>query len=247
MITTWPSIAAREEEARDGIKNSSLLIVGSPVYGGHAPGPLMRFIKGIPRGNGKPALAYVSYGVVSKGSSLYRMAKSLDGLGYHVLGLAEVLAAHSMMFRTGKPLGKGHPGEDDWKVLRTWVEELAPRLESVGGGSLDYSAVRPPRCIDRALDATFYTPQVMHYAMPPKRFRKDRCIDCGACRKACPVGRLDRLPVIDKSISCIDCYSCVRSCEQGAFTAPMWVARPVLRLFSKVEGIGEKQATRYYI
>ncbi len=237
----------REEEVREGIRTSSLVVVGSPVYGGHAAGPLMSFTKGIPHGNGKPALAYVSYGVVSKGSSLYRMAKSLDGLGYHVLGLAEVLATHSMMFRASNPLGKGRPGEEDREVLRTLVEELAPRLDGVDGGSMDYSAARPPRLIDRVLDTTFYTPRVMHYAMPPKRFRQDRCIDCGACRKACPVGRLDKLPVIDKSIKCLDCYSCVRSCEQKAFTAPMWVASPVLRLFSKVEGTGEKQATRCYI
>jgi len=236
----------REGELREGMGQADLLLVGSPVYAGHILRPLREFLGSAPRGKGKPALAYVCYGAVSKGGSLWHLAKALDGLEYRVIGLAEVIGEHSMMFRAGEPLGRGRPDDGDWEVLRAWMERIKPRLNQRGGGSMDYSVVRPPGPAGRILDATFFTPGFMHLLWPPMRFRGDRCIDCGACKKACPVGRLDRLPTIDREIKCLYCYSCVRKCSQGAFDAPMWTTHSAIRLFNRVLGRRERQSTRFY-
>jgi NAD-dependent dihydropyrimidine dehydrogenase PreA subunit len=236
----------REGELREGMEQADLLLVGSPVYAGHILRPLRQFLGSAPHGKGKPALAYVCYGAVSRGGSLFHLARALDNLGYRVLGLAEVIGEHSMMFRAGEPLGRGRPDDGDREVLRAWMERIKPRLNQRGGGSMDYSVVCPPGPAGRILDATFFTPGFMHLLWPPMRFRGDRCIDCGACKKACPVGRLDRLPTIDREIKCLYCYSCVRKCSQGAFDAPMWTTHSAIRLFNRVLGRRERQSTRFY-
>ena len=235
----------REQEIYRGINESSLLLVGSPVYADHAAYPVMSLLESIPRGEGKPALAYTTYGEVSSGSSVYQLFKALDGKGYRVLGLAEVLAVHSMMFRVGRPAGKGRPNEEDFEVLRRWVEELAHGLERDDVAGIDASRIRPGR-FDRMLDAVVFNPGFMHHFWPRIRFSPERCDSCGACQKKCPVGRLDDLPRIDGGTDCLYCYQCVRSCPQGAFDAPMWIAHPVIRMFSKALGMREKHATRTY-
>ncbi|MBN2026821.1 MAG: 4Fe-4S binding protein [Actinobacteria bacterium] len=235
----------REEEIFGGIRECSLLLVGSPVYADHAAYPVMSLLGSIPRGGGKPALAYTTYGEVSSGSSVYQLFKALDGKGYRVLGVAEVLAVHSMMFRGSSPAGKGRPNEEDFEALGRWLEELTHGLERDDYEGIDASRIRPGR-FDRLIDAAVFNPGFMHHFWPVIRFRPDRCDSCGACQKKCPVGRLDDLPRIDSDIDCLYCYQCVRSCPRGAFEARMWIAHPAIKLFSKASGMRKKHATRTY-
>jgi NAD-dependent dihydropyrimidine dehydrogenase PreA subunit/NAD(P)H-dependent FMN reductase len=235
-----------EEEVNRAIRESSLLLVGSPVYADHAAYPVTSFLRSIPRGGGKPALAFVTYGEVSSGSALYQLWKELDGKGYRVLGLAEILSVHSMMFRDRRPLGKDHPGEEDLEMLSGWVEEIARGLEREDTAGIDGSLIRPGK-FDRALDAAFFNYSFMHHFWPRIRFRPERCTSCGVCQKKCPVGRLDDLPRIDEDSRCLYCYQCVRSCPEGAFEAPMWIAHPAIRFFGKLSGLREKPSTRVYV
>ncbi len=234
-----------EEEIFRGIRECSLLLVGSPVYADHAAYPVMSLLGSIPRGEGKPALAYTTYGEVSSGSSVYQLFKALDGKGYRVLGVAEVLAVHSMMFRDSRPTGEGRPNEEDFEVLGRWLEELEVGLAHDGVAGIEASNIRPGR-FDRMLDAAVFNPGFMHHFWPRIRFRPERCDSCGACQKKCPVGRLDDLPRIDGGIDCLYCYQCVRSCPRGAFDAPMWIAHQAIRFLSKASGMRQKHATRTY-
>jgi len=235
----------REGEVLRGVRESSLVLAGSPVYADHALRPLVSLLKSLPRGGGKPALAFVTYGEVSSGSSLYQMWKLLDGNGYRVQGLAEVLSVHSMMFRSGRPLGKGRPGEGDFEVLEGWIDDIAPRLEQGETVGIDASCVRPAG-IDTVLDATVCRPEFMRYLWPNIRFRPEKCNSCGICRERCPAGRLGDLPRIDGANRCLYCYQCVRSCPEGAFDAPMWMVSPFVRAFSKLSGMRKRHSTRVY-
>lgn len=236
----------REGEVLEGVAASSLLLIGSPVYANHAAGPVVELVETLPFGNGKPALAYVTYGGVSKGSSLYQLAGILDARGFRVLGLAEVLAAHSMMFRDPDPIAKGHPNDEDWETLAAWIETLSGKLGEDGGGAVSYADTRPPGKVGRVLDATVFTPGVMRHFWPPIRFYPEKCTSCGACQATCPVGRLDDLPRIDETVRCLFCYQCVRHCPEGAFDAATKLMHPAVRMLSRVSGLREAQATRFY-
>lgn len=236
----------REDEVFAGIVESSLLVVGSPVYADHALLPVVELLRSMPPGEGKPAIIFVTYGGVASGSSLYQLYRLLDRKGYRVLGAGEVLSVHSMMFRSDNPVGDGHPDEGDFEVLRRGLEKVIDRIESDEGLVLDVSAIRPAR-LDRFLDAVAFRPGVMRHIWPRIRFRPDRCDSCGACRKWCPAGRLDDLPDIDESVSCLHCYQCVRHCPHRAFDAPMRISHPAIRLFSKMAGKGQEPVTKFYL
>ena len=235
----------REGEVARGVREASLLLVGSPVYADHALDPVMALLGALPCGEGKPALAFVTYGEVSSGCSLHEMWKALHGRGYEVRGLAEVVSAHALMFRSGRPLGAGRPHAGDFALLKGWVDKVAAALQEGKRGGIDGSRVRPGLLV-AALDATLSRPQFMRHFWPPIRFRAERCDSCGICRKRCPVGRLDELPRIDASKKCLYCYQCVSSCPRGAFQAPMWVASPFVRAFSLIWGLRGPHATRVY-
>lgn len=237
----------REEVVLEGIGAASLLLAGSPVFASHAAQPVMSLLESLPPGRGKPALAYVTYGGVSSGSSLYEMARALDGKGYVVTGLAEVLAPHSMMFLAAEPLGSGHPGEEDWKVLASWIGQVSPALKSGRAVTMDYSRARPVGAFTRLLNAFVFTPRSIQLFFPPVRFRSERCDGCGTCREVCPARRLDRTPEIDESRACMYCYQCVRRCPKGAFSAPVRVMYPGLRALSRVWGRRSDHSTRAYV
>lgn len=222
---------------RGELEQCDLLAVGSPVYADHVLSPVMEFISGLPRVEGTPAIVFVAFGGVSKGSSLYQMAAALSSKGYRVIGAAKVLSRHTMMFRSEEPVGAGHPDTADFEVLEAWVDSISGRLEPGSVGRLDLEKIKPGAA-ERLMDATFVNMKTMYWVHPRKRFRPDLCTGCGACAGRCASGRLrmeeglSRV-VIDRDVPCLNCYECVRVCPEGAFDAPMWMSHPVVKQFHR--------------
>lgn len=52
-------------------------------------------------------------------------------------------------------------------------------------------------------------------------FKKDRCVNCGACVAACPAGvhaMADSLHVIRREVECVGCRACEKACPQSAIS-----------------------------
>ncbi|MBN1288839.1 MAG: 4Fe-4S binding protein [Actinobacteria bacterium] len=236
----------REKEVYEAIGASSLLVVGSPVYAGSALSPVTAFLNKMPTANKKPALAYVTYGTVSKGDSLFQLAGALDRKGFKVLGLAAVVAEHSMMFKSGNPLGKGRPGESDNGEIKSWVDSISSSLESTGGKSMDYSVARQRQLFGKVMQATAFRPEFQGFIFPPVSFREESCDSCGACIEVCPSGRLDNLPRINKSVKCLHCYQCVKVCGESAMSAPVRLMQPVLHALARISRGSSEPVTTCY-
>lgn len=226
---------------------ASLLVVGTPVYADHALYPVVSFLEELPRAGGKPALAYVAFGGVSKGVALHQVADLLRSRGYSVKGVAKVLCVHSMMFRDEEPVGGSHPGEEDWDVLKDWIDAVVERLEPGNTGELDIDRFRSRNPATRLLTSTLFNMRFMGKVTPKIRFHRGRCTGCGACGERCPVGRLDNLPKIPWRPRCLHCYECVRVCPEGALDARISRSYPVIRFFRAISGCREKQITKYYL
>lgn len=224
----------KENEIYDEISRASLFLVGSPVYAGKPVSPVISFLNKLPGRGEIPVLAYVTYGAVSKGDSLYQLATLLDKKGFKVLGLTEVVSEHSMMFKSRNQLGKGRPGDPDNARLDSWINSLATAFESASGKTMDYSAAAKLHPLGKAIQSTAFRPELDNLLFPSARFNPEKCDSCGACAEACPIGRLSNLPKIDTSRACIHCYQCVKTCDSGAFSAPVQIMYPLLRVLSRI-------------
>ncbi|MBN2168808.1 MAG: 4Fe-4S binding protein [Actinobacteria bacterium] len=236
----------KEKEIYDAVKSSTLLLAGSPVYAGNALSPVISFLNKMPQVSGKSALAYVTYGTVSKGDSLYQLADVLNKKGFKVLGLAAIVAEHSMMFKSNSPFGKGRPGDFDINAIKTWMDSILPLVESGTGTTINYSTVKQQQLFGKIMQATAFRPELHSFIFPPVSFREENCNSCGACMEVCPSGRLDNLPRINKSIKCLHCYQCIKVCKEGAVNAPVWLMPPVLHVLARISrGSSEPETTCY--
>lgn len=229
------------------LSRASLLVVGSPTYASHILYPVERFLDDLPVANGTPALAFSTFGGVSKGVGLVQITEALGRKGYRVKGAAKVLSQHSLFFRARRPLAQGHPDQGDFKVLEEWLEAAAGHLDEDDPCALDPITLRPSHPVPRLLASTVMNMRMFGAVMPKYRFRQERCLDCKACRKRCPVGRLDELPPGKNGERCLYCMECVAVCRSGAFDAPMWMLHPMVRMMRMLSGRWEEQRTKYYL
>lgn len=232
---------------REELPRASLLLVGSPTYASHILYPIERFIENLPETDGTPALAFSTFGGVSKGVALVQLTEALQRKGYRVKGAAKVLCRHSLYFRARRPMAQGHPDEGDFKVLEEWLDAVASRLDKDDPCALDPAFLRPGNPIPRLLASTVMNMSVFGAVMPKYRFRPERCTDCAACRKKCPTGRLDDLPPGKSVGGCLYCMECVAACQSGAFDAPMWLIQPMIRFMQVLSSRWEEQRTKYYL
>ncbi len=89
--------------------NRACLFIGSPVYAGHPVPPIMQFIERMPATPGLFPVPFVTWGQVVSGLALYDMVSELRTKNVKVIGGAKILAVHSMMWDSPRPLGHGHP------------------------------------------------------------------------------------------------------------------------------------------
>jgi len=202
----------------DSIGDGDVLFVGSPVYANHPVPLVMDFISKLPDNSGAFAAAFVTYGAVTSGVSLYDMARAMDAKSLLVLGGIKVVAVHSMLWLSPDPLGKGRPNEEDKMEVRRFARAI-----------LDNASGDKPKTI--ALSKLNYQSQEVRdiakesglHVLKPLLFPFDldegKCTECSACVEHCPVDNiaLDPLPIY--ADQCVLCFNCIRMCEPGAISS----------------------------
>ena len=107
--STWTRRDRREIDrfVNEDLGRASLLVVGSPVYADHLVYTVESFLGELPDVNGIPALAYVTFGGVSKGITLKQMTEMLQRKGYRVKGAARSSACTPSSSGPGTPSPRG--------------------------------------------------------------------------------------------------------------------------------------------
>ncbi|WP_310598646.1 4Fe-4S dicluster domain-containing protein [Desulfobulbus sp.] len=199
-------------------QNACCLWIGSPVYCDHAVPLVHAFIDRLPAPASRcDAVPFVTWGGVTSGLALLKMARHLQEKGYTPLGAAKVLAVHSSTWSAARPLAAGHPNQDDLAQIQDLVDHVVAALN------------RPPApvlALDRLdylspalrADAATKSLAAAKAAMPPLAADEERCLQCGDCAEGCPVAAitLHPFPAIDRA-ACVLCLQCVRNCPQQAF------------------------------
>lgn len=200
------------------------VVICSPVYAWSVPWSLRRWIKGLPKQNGKKAFVFITY-AGDDSNSVLRLARNCQGVGFNVVGWGRSVAPEAWtVVRTESILkrmeehAKGKPSDDPVEFGKTAVAILKgekPTMELPRFKTSTYDLVIP-----------FYS----KYALA-MWFRvhvdRNRCTRCGLCAEMCPTGSIRLNPYPRFTVPCAGCYGCINLCPEEALES--WFTKGKLR------------------
>jgi ferredoxin/flavodoxin len=220
------------------------LCIGSPVYAGHAVPVVMDFIAGLPKGINCCSMLFVTWGAVTSGVALYEMARALEEKGYPVCAAAKIVAEHSLLRQSEKPLGKGRPDAADDDMIRKMVQRVVVSLNGAGKNFVPAAALNYQ---SEALQKIFAGLSIgaARKVLPQITVQAELCTRCGVCVAACPVEAIElgEKPVFNER--CIACYNCLRACPEQALQADF--SRMQAGLEQRKNDFGETCETKVYL
>jgi ferredoxin len=188
--------------------NNELLIIGVPVYMGRVPALLKKWLTAI-QAQDTPTVCVVVYGNRAYENALLELKDIVTGRGCVPVAGAAYIGEHSFS-DSEAPVALGRPDEADLRHAETLGRKIRGKLQSVTSISqvsdLQVPGTRPYGGITELWDVDFIAVS-------------DRCIQCGVCAEACPVGAVDSQDsaLIDQA-KCITCCACIKSCPEDART-----------------------------
>ncbi len=212
----------REECIRFG--GDELVVMASPVYAGRLPNKIMPDFKRCFSAEGAIAVPVVVYGNRSYGGALTEFRWILQEAGFRVIAGAAFVSRHAF----SDEVGCGRPDEDDREEIYAFADGIAQRLQHVPLPEYDSENMPDPReLLESIMLAPVSEDEIPPYYTPlkedgtPARFLKakpqtdpDKCIRCGICRGACPMGSING--DMQAEGICIKCQACVRKCPMQA-------------------------------
>lgn len=231
-------------KALQAAEKTDCLFVGSPVYRDVAVPPVMELVAALPRVENVPTAPFVTWGGVTSGIALWQMGRALQKKGFVLAGASAVVAEHSMMWRSQKPMGAGRPDAEDDRKVKAWARAIAERIGKGGLAplplkSLDYQ----PRLLAEEMRQKIGQP----WQNIPKTVDAEKCTQCGICVEECPVAAvtLDPTPVFDGA--CFDCFNCVRLCPEEAIDSPATAAAIEQHIAQLKEKYDETPETKVFL
>lgn len=231
------------ESLKDAGRHACLFI-GSPVYRDVAVPPIREAIEKLPHMDGALAVPFVTWGQACSGVALWQMGSALKDKGFKIAGAAKILAAHSLMWQTGNPAGKGHPDQSDQHAVKELVGTLFHRFESkdipvLSLDTLDYQPQVQADQIKEKINAP--------WMIVPKDVDTNLCTQCGICREECPVEAVVLNPWPRFERNCFDCFNCVRLCPEDAIKPAISMSQIEEHIRTRVRTIAEQPYTHIFL
>lgn len=172
-------------------------LIAVPSYGGRVPEPAVERL-GKVHGNGARAVLVCVYGNRAYEDTLAELSDVAESAGFRVVAGVAAIAEHSI----ARKYAAGRPDEADKAVLRGFWAKIQAKLDAGDTTAPALPGNRP------------YKKRGVRSMVP--RTSK-RCIECGRCAAACPVGAINPAdPRQTDAARCIGCMECVRLCPVEA-------------------------------
>jgi len=226
-------------ESFAGKVQGGVLLVGSPVYSGSPPWPMIEPLNRL-EGHGKWAVPIAVYGNRSPDTCVDELAKILRSRGFKILAAASFIAQHSLA-SMDHPWALGRPDQSDLETAAKFGEQLRQKL---------FSHPSEIQTSDRLLNALTGEmvesfPEGYHKALVDGvkglvslTFSKDKaCTECLSCSNSCPT---DAISIDSKEVAddlCLRCMACVRACPEGVLVPKVNDSPSVRPVIEKLDGL----------
>ncbi|MBQ6735796.1 MAG: EFR1 family ferrodoxin [Lachnospiraceae bacterium] len=209
------TLPAERERVRS-YGEDDLVVFGVPTYAGRIPNKALPFVQELFRAECTKTVAIVTFGNRSFDNALAELVYELKNNGFHVIGAAAVVCAHSFA-----QIGTGRPDANDRKLLAELAKSVADTLKDdtlkkghtaeapslhVPGGEPPWEYYQP-HGIDGEKTVFLKAKPVVDPAL---------CDRCGICAAACPMGSIPSDAPDTTTGICIKCQACVKLCPHAA-------------------------------
>lgn len=196
--------------------NYDLLGVGTPVFYYHEPPNVRDWIRRLaPRQRPAPAFTFNTNGG-NPCNTFRRLQRMLRPKGAHVTGSFECFGFDTYPIFMKSFRKWGHPDAADLNAAESFGRQAAadaarliagqpvpePTYRFVGGKTFRLSI--------------FCRKPILDWFFPALNVNHDRCIQCGACVRACPTENIKLDPWPTMADRCIHCHLCERICPRNA-------------------------------
>jgi len=227
-----------------GGASDSCLFIGSPVYASHPVPAVMDFITSLPAGTGCCSVPFATWGAVTSGMALADMAEALAAKGYPAIAAAKIVAEHSLLWQSDKPLGKGRPDAGDDRKIRDMVKKVVAAVDAGTAQPLPAAALNyQPEALQKVMAGLVLS--AVRKNLPQISVKRDLCTLCGDCVMACPAEAVELADGPVFKDCCIACYNCLRACPEQALQADF--SRMEAGLAQRVKDFGETCETVVYM
>lgn len=205
--------------------DSSLAIIGSPVYYGRIPADVSAYLSNF-HVNNIPAVLVVVYGNREYEDSLMELYDLTCAAGFKPIACAAFIGEHSYS-SADLPIALGRPDDIDLEKAKQFGAAIQKKLEFLDGNNQIFI----PGNSDYKNNA------IPNFPIAPSTIT-DKCSLCEICIELCPVESIsiDEDSKLSTNIgSCILCFACIKSCPMEA--------REIDDIFTQAIKIRLKQCT----
>ena len=196
------------------------VVFSMPCYKGRVPILAMQRMAGL-KGDKTPCVVSITYGNRGYDDSLLELYTAATEKGFLVQGAAALVGRH-----TYGEIQVGRPDEADLEADRAFARKAAEnkKMQSEIPGKYPEGEAAPGG----------------HY----KPLTSSACIQCGICRKGCPVGAIGDDFQVDPE-RCISCFRCIRNCPVHAKNMDTPEYREFAEMFT--EKLSKRRENEYFL